>query len=190
MRSEAITPVNEPRCRPAPARGRSGWLLAGLGVVLFSLAAGIGCTPVEQRNGEETDLAALPQEVRDAVDRAAQVFPQPLSGARWSKVFALKKTDHPLYQLQGTNDRNNKVEMEVTGAGRIIEVEEHGIPLADVPSAVLKALQDRRPNFKPIQVEAIYQGGEAQPSVTALSAGCQGRTIEVSLSADGKTLLN
>src|SRR5262245_43301802 len=142
----------------------SARLLAGLGVVLLVLAAGVGCKPVEQRNGaEDSDLGALPQEVRDALDRAAQVYPQPLSGARWSKVFVLKKTDHPLYQLQGTNDRGHKVEAELTGAGRIIEVEEHGVPLADVPGAVLKALQEKRPNFKPIEVEAIYQTGQAQP---------------------------
>src|SRR5262245_51511512 len=90
----------------------------GSALVLLALAiAGAGCTPVEQRNGaEESDLSALPREVRDAIDRAAQVYPQPLSGARWSKVHVLKKTDHPLYQLRGTNDRNNKVEMEVTSA--------------------------------------------------------------------------
>jgi hypothetical protein len=154
-------------------------------LVLLALAvAGAGCTPGTPRNGtEESDPSALPQEVRNAVDRAAEVYPQPLSGARWSKVFVLKKSDHPLYQLQGTNDRNNKVEMEVTGAGRVLEVEEHGIPMDDVPAAVRKALEDRRPGFKPTQVEAIYQGG-----FEAKDAG--GKTIEVYLSADGKSLLN
>lgn len=123
MRSEGISPINSSPAVGIHRQGRrSAWLWTGLGVVLLSLvAAGVGCTPVEQRNGEETELTALPQEVRDALDRAAEVYSQPLSGARWSKVFVLKKSDHPLYQLQGTNDRNSKVEMEVTGAGRILE---------------------------------------------------------------------
>jgi hypothetical protein len=174
---------------------REGFSPATVGAVLVLLAlaiAGAGCTPVVQRDGtEESDLSGLPQEIRDAVDRAAQVYPEPLIGARWSKVFVLKKTDHPLYQLQGTNGRNNKVEMELTGAGRVIEVEEHGIPMDDIPAAVRKALQERRPDFKPTQIEAIYQGGSAQPVCYGFEAkDAGGKTIEVYLSADGKSLLN
>ncbi len=67
---------------------RSGWRdlwLAGLGVVLLALlipgcdrAAGTG-------EADEQALAELPGKAREALDRAAEVYPGPLKGARWSK---------------------------------------------------------------------------------------------------------
>lgn len=180
---------------PFDAQRRRGWSLrlAALGVVLITLAAGgIVSTAAGQRdNTKEADVAALPPEVRAALDRAARVYAQPLGGARWSKAYLLGGSSHPLYQVQGTNERGNKVELEVTGAGRVIEVEEHGIPLSEVPSAVLDALKSQRPQFEATQVEAIYQTEKAQPVCYGFEGqDAAGKTIEVYISADGKTFLN
>jgi hypothetical protein len=185
------------KLRPAALARHNGCrghrLLAGLGMVLFTLAtAGIGCTAADQRTrSAEADLAALPPKVREALDRAARVYAQPLGGASWSKVYLMKGTDHPLYQLQGTNERGNKVEIEVAGAGRVIEVEEHGIPIGEVPAAVTDALKGRMPDFTPTKVEAIYQAENGQPVSYGFEApDAAGRVIEVYISADGKAVLN
>ena len=73
-------------------------------------------TAADQRTRSgEVALAALPAKVREALDRATRVYVQPLGGASWSKVNVMKGTDHPLYQLQGTNNMGNRIEIEVTG---------------------------------------------------------------------------
>ena len=182
--------------RPLVFAEQAGWRglrLTLLGVALFVLvASGIGCNAAGQGNrAEEPSIAALPPEVRAALDRAALVYGQPLGGARWSGVSRLEGTGHPLYQVRGTNGRGHKIELEVTSAGRIIEVEEHGIPLDEVPSAVTEALEARMPSFKPTQVEAIYQVEKEQPVTYGFEGqDADGRKVEVYISADGKTFLN
>jgi hypothetical protein len=192
MRRAEIAPETRP-AGVANRHGGRGLRLAGLALVLLALAApGIGCTAAAQKNqAAEADLAALPREVREALDRAAQVYPQPLNGCRWSEVSPLNRTNHPLYQVQGTNGRGNKVEIEVTSAGRILEVEEHGIPLGEVPSAVLEALKAKMPQFQPTRVEAIYQVEKAEPVSYGFEAEVGvDKKIEVYISADGKSFLN
>ena len=72
-----------------------------------------------------------------------------------------------------------------------MEVEEHGIPLSEVPSAVIEALKAKLPHFQPTQVEAIYQADKVQPiSYGFEGKDAAGKKIEVYLSADGKTWLN
>lgn len=100
--------------------------------------------PVLSATGEadEQALAELPGKAREALGRAAEVYRGPLKGARWSKVSPLRGTEHPLYQIRGTNGRGSAIEAEITSAGRVLEVEEHGIPLREVPSAVIEALNE------------------------------------------------
>jgi len=174
-------------------RGLLSLRLVCRSVVFLALAAACsGCMVEEQRTkAEEADMATLPRDVREALERAPQAYAQPLNGAQWSKVHQLTGTDHALYQLQGTNGRGNKIEMEVTSAGRIIEVEEHGIPSDEVPGVVMEALNGKMPNFKPTRIEAIYQTGKAQPVCYGFERrDAAPKEIEVYISADGKTFLN
>lgn len=168
-------------------------LRRGLWLVLtipFALVVfGTGCTAEGPRNG--TDLSNLPQDVRQALDRAAQTYPQPLEGATWSRVHAPNSSEHSIYQVRGTNSRGNEIEIEVTAAGRIIEVEERGIRLDEVPAEVVEALKSRLPGANPDRVEAIYQGGHSRPVAYGFEGlDGTGKRIEVYLSADGKTFLN
>jgi glucose/arabinose dehydrogenase len=184
---------HSPEISPAVSTGRNGRRgprLAGIGLVFIALAASAaGCAPANSK--DPTDVAALPQEVRDGLDRAARAYPEPLAGARWLNVAVLHGTDHPLYQLRGTNGRGHTIEAEVTKAGRVIEVEEHGIPLGEVPAEVAEVLRANRPQFKPERVEAIYQGDNRRPVAYGFEgADASGKTIEVYISADGKALLN
>jgi len=173
--------------------GWRGLRPAVLGVVLLALVApGTPRLAAQEKGGpKEPGLDTLPREVREALDWAARVYAQPLNGARWSEASRLGGTDHSLYQVRGRNGRGNKVEIEVTSAGRVIEVEEHGIPLSEVPGAVIEALKTRMPHLKPARVEAIYQARNARPVSYGFEGnGAAGRTIEVYISADGKTFLN
>lgn len=157
-------------------------------VLLIPLAAvAIGCA--EQRNG--VDRAALPREVSDALDRAAQVYAQPLNGAQWSKVHVLKGTDHPVYQLRGINDRGIRIEIEVTSAGRVVEVEERGITSGEVPAPVMESLKARMPGFQPTMIEAVYQMQESRPVAFGFEGkDASGNELEIYIAADGRTILN
>jgi len=107
--------------------------------------------------GGEKELAvtSLPEKVRQSIDRAAEIYSTPLAGVRWDKVHELhgKQT---IFQLEGVNARGNAVEMEVTKAGRIVEVEEHGISPGEVPDVVMDALNEQVMEFEPKKIEAIY----------------------------------
>lgn len=165
-------------------------LVAVLGVLGATV---LGCAfktaPAEQKQG--SDISALPQEVRNGLDRAARVYAQPLNGARWSEVFVLKASEHPIYQVRGTNGRGHTIEIELTGAGRVIEVEEHGLALDEVPGVVRDALNGRIPAFKAKRVEAIYQAENPKPFCYGFEGtDSSGHEVELYITADGKTFLN
>lgn len=133
----------------------------------------------------------MPKHVRQALDRALKVYPEPLQGARWSKAYCTRGSDHPVYQVQGTNADGRKVELEVTSAGRIIEVEEHGISITRVPTVVQDALKSKFPRFEPKHIEAIYQLEKLVPVCYGFEGrDSDGREIEIYISADGKNFLN
>jgi hypothetical protein len=160
-----------------------------LGMALLALGAvGFGCATADPK---PVAVVALPTEVRDALERASQVYAEPLKGAKWSEAVMLTGSNHPIYQVRGTNDRGHAIEAEVTRAGRVIEVEERGIPLDEVPVAVREALNSRVPQFQPKQVEAIYQAGNASPVCYGFEGtDATGKEVEVYISADGKSVLN
>jgi len=136
-------------------------------------------------------VADLPTAVRDGLDRVAKVYPEPLAGAKWTTSARMPGTDHPVYQVRGTNGRGNTIEAEITSAGRVIEVEEHGIPFSEVPAPVVEALRAKRPDFKHERVEAIYQGESPRPVCYGFEGSdASGKAIEVYVSADGKSFLN
>ena len=166
------------------------WLVVRQGAlvaVLLALAA-TGCNGQQQRNGAAA-LASLPEAVRAALDRAGQAYSQPLDGVKWTKSHRLTGSDHPLFQIVGVNARGNKVEIEITHAGRIIEVEEIGIPLDEVPEAVLAAIQAKMPDFDAFHVEAIYQSDRSQPVCFGFeSEAAAGKRTEVYISPDGKAM--
>ena len=166
------------------------WSVAGL-VLLVAIASGIGLAFWGPNlSAGAADRPALPKPVNDALDRAARVYAQPLSGVRWLKVHVMTGSDHPIYQVQGTTGRGNKVEVEVTAAGRVIELEEHGIALNEVPGPVVEALKGKAPQFRLTRVEAIYQTEKPQPVSYGFEGTDGGKEMEIYISADGKSFLN
>jgi len=157
-------------------------------LLIVAIQAGV-CWAQEQANRKQAAIPGVPAKIHEALDRAAQLYPEPLKGAQWSKSYKLGESDHTIYQLQGTNSRGNKVEIEVTSAGRIIEVEEHGIPLSEVPEIVTKALKAEMPGLSPTLAEAIYQMGHARPVAYGFeSEDSGGNRSEVYISSEGKIL--
>ncbi|MCI0704977.1 MAG: hypothetical protein L0241_28285 [Planctomycetia bacterium] len=160
-----------------------------LGIPLLAVGAlGLGCSNADSKT---VAVTTLPPEVRNALERAGEVYPEPLKGAKWSEASVLTDSEHAIYQVRGTNARGHKIEAEVTRAGRIIEVEERGIPLEEVPLVVRDTLNSRLPQFTLKQVEAIYQAGNAKPVCYGFEGtDATGKEVELYISADGKTLLN
>src|SRR5262245_42372709 len=121
MRRTAISPA-EPTSRT--------WLLrltVLLGALLALAALGFAGGEIQQKKRPRgSDVTSLPRDVREALQQAERIYAAPLTGARWSRVVQLRGSGHILFQVQGVNGRGNKVEIEITRAGRIIEVEEHG----------------------------------------------------------------
>jgi len=184
--------MNRANLLPAPA---DWWAvqLIGFGLVLLALSAwGVGGAAGNHNDQEkETTLAALPQEVRDGLDRAARTYSEPLTDAKWSGVERLGGADDPLYRLRGTNGRGHTIEVEVTGGGRVIEVEEFAILLSEIPAAAFEGLKPRFPNANSDRVGAIYQAGNPHPIAYGFGgrAGVDGAT-ESYVTADGRTFLN
>jgi hypothetical protein len=162
--------------------------------LLFVLtgAAGVGLLMAQKKNGADAaDQIAAPKEIRDALRRAAESYPRPLKGARWTTVAKLQGTDHVLFQIRGTNDRGATIEIEITGAGRVVEVEEHGVPFSEVPRAVIDALKAHLPHFVPERAEAIYQTARPAPVAYGFEGrDASGKETEVYISADTQTILN
>ncbi|MBN9518081.1 hypothetical protein J0H58_06115 [bacterium] len=185
--------MNRTDLSPGMTPRRSRWRgrrLAGFGLVLLGLAAP-GCAAANHKEQDQVDPVTLPQQVRDGLDRAARVYPEPLAGAKWASVTRPSGTDHPLYQLRGANGRGRAIEAEVTQAGRVVEVEEYGVPLGEVPAAVMDALKARMPHANPDRVEAIYQAGNPRPVCYGFEGRDErGTEIEVYVSADGKACFN
>jgi len=172
---------------------RSRLLLTGFALALLALAAsGTGCATANQNDQvEETTLAALPQEVRDGMDRAARSYPKPLADAKWSRAERLGGTEDSLYRLRGTNGRDRTIELEVTRSGRVIEVEEFGVPLGEIPAAAFEGMKARFPHANPDWVVAIYQAGNPSPFAYGFGGrNAEGGKTEAYITADGKTFLN
>jgi len=177
---------------PTPANWWAVQLI-GFGLVLLALSAWVvGRAAANHKDEEkETTLTALPQEVRDGLDRAARTYSEPLTDTKWSGVEQLGGADDPLYRLRGKNGRGRTIEVELTVGGRVIEVEEFGVPLSEIPAAAFEGLKLRFPNANPDWVAAIYQAGNPHPVAYGFGGrGGVGGATESYVTADGRTFLN
>ena len=166
--------------------------VAKIAYLVFALGSSSGASPTAESSlrAQETDISTLPAAVCDALDRAMRVYEQPLKGVQWGKAHRLG-AEHSLFQVRGTNRRGNTVETEITAAGRTIEVEEHGIPIDEVPAVVIERLNTRMPRFQPKQIEAIYQIELPKPVAYGFEGeDAGGKKIEIYISTDGKNILN
>src|SRR5262249_5384612 len=163
--------------------------VVGLMFVLIG-AVGVGLLRAQKQQNQADQIVA-PKEVREALQRAAETYPRPLKGARWTTVAQLNGTDHQIYQARGTNDRGAIVEIEVTSAGRVVEVEEHGIPFSEFPQVVIDALKAHMPRFQAERAEAIYQAGRAEPVAFGFEGrDASGKEVEIYISAENQKILN
>ena len=83
------------------------------------------------------------------------------------------------------------MELEATAAGRIIEVEERGIPMTEVPEPVQALLRAKEPGLRIDKIEAIWQVEKRQPAAFGFEGEDQrGQKVEIYISGDGKDVIN
>lgn len=112
----------------------------------------------------DLDISGLAPEIRASLDNAGKHYDVPLKGAKWSHAFVMSGSDRPLMQIQGLNAHGRRIEIVMTGSGRVLEVSEHEIPFDKLPNSVSSAVAAKMPKSKPVHVEAIYQAAERKPS--------------------------
>jgi hypothetical protein len=140
-----------------------------LGLVLVAAA------PAAARDSKLVALHDVPDEARQAADRAAP-------GVNW---IIAKQDSKGGYMIIGKNADRQLVEFLTDAEGKKYAVRIH-IPLDHVPEVVRAALKNRMPGFKPKSVQAC--GLEAQ-SITVYrfqGPGYEGGNAGVYVSASGK----
>jgi len=81
--------------------------------------------------------------------------------------------------------------LEATRPGRVIEAEEFGVPLTEVPTPVIEGLKARIPYANPDWVVAIYQSANLLPVGYGFGGrNADGAVVEAYITADGKRFLN
>jgi hypothetical protein len=175
----------------SPFTPRRDWLKVLVSMFVL-VTLGSGCErPTPKDKVSSTEQITLPTEIQSALERASKVYTEPLKDVAWSKCERLRGDEHSLYQLRGTNARRRTVELEITKGGRVIEVEELGIPLSEVPGEVMEGLKTKLPFANPDWIIAIYQSGSSKPVSYGFGGhDSAGKSVEVYISADGKTILN
>ena len=122
------------------------------------------------------DLNDLPKPLADAM--------QSLSGAKWSK--AAEKTDDGETTLEaiGTDAKGHELTVSVTSDGRAKV--RTALELNEVPSVVSDALKAKLPMFRPSSVASVAEQGKLIYVFNGEEK--EDKEIEVSVSADGKTI--
>ena len=91
-----------------------------------------------------------------------------------------------VYEIQGTVQDGRKIEIDIKPDGEVEEIEVE-FKLADVPGAVLKAIEKKMPGFKPDFIEASHS-----PSMKVIGyefVGMMGENkLDIEASADGRKI--
>ncbi|MDY6957221.1 MAG: hypothetical protein SVO96_10180 [Pseudomonadota bacterium] len=132
--------------------------------------------------GEETPIAL--SEVPESVMHAARTA---MPEARFRSANIERETDGTLvYELQGRTIDNRQIEVDVLPSGEIEEIEvEFTRDL--VPGAVLKAVENRYPDF---EIESIEASHSASKKVVQyeLVGRVNGEKLDLDVSADGRRI--
>ncbi|MDR3632821.1 MAG: hypothetical protein P4L84_03240 [Isosphaeraceae bacterium] len=149
--------------------------------ILSALMAGLCITarPALGLDEDEIPLATVPSAVRLA---AAKAVPD----AKWAKAFKSTEDDETIYELTGSDSKGREIEVELTPAGKVLEIET-GLPIADVPQLVRDVLGARAKGIKIDRARAVTQDGK----VVAYSfdgRNAKDQSVEVRVSTDGKAV--
>jgi hypothetical protein len=131
---------------------------------------------------EEIDMEKVPKEAKEAADQA-------VPKAKWTDAYTSKEDGDTYYELEGTDDKDRYVWIQVDAEGNVYEIQTE-IGQKDVPKAVTKALTAKVPKF---EIKTVYAVAEDdRDKVTEYHF--EGKRpkdeddIMVGVSADGKTV--
>lgn len=158
---------------PTSLIARGSVRIAALALVSASATARTG-------DGGEIALAKVPAVVRKAADEA-------VAGAKWSSAYVDRDDSGVTYELDGTDARGREVVVELTAAGKVVEVETE-IPIPEVPAGVQQALKAKMPRFQATaSYEVVHAGKVAGYSFEGRRPKDK-EEIDVFVSADGKVV--
>lgn len=165
--------VSEPQ---APFTGQGEPIMRFIIFVSLCLAFLTACDGGRSSGGKNVPVDQVPPAVRATADKA-------VPGVQWEKAKTETEQGQEIYELEGRDSTNRKVEVEVTPEGALVEAETE-VPLEEVPLVVREALKARLPNFKPEEVESVTKGiGSAGYEFEGRDE--RNKRIEVFISADG-----
>lgn len=134
------------------------------------------------------DLNQLPEKVIAAVREQESNF-KATDAAEVRRGDNLQRADEGdlSYEVQGQDPRGRDVTIEVTGAGKITEIQTE-ISWKEVPKVVTSAVAAKMPKFKPRVVIEVRQEGEVTDYVLSGIRPRAKTEIVIVVSADGKEI--
>ena len=151
---------------------RTGWAA----LAAFALAGSLALA------GEEKKI-----DLEDVPGAARRIFEREAPGITLTEAYTEDEDGETIYELRGKDGRGRRIEVDVTEDMECQEVERE-ITLEELPPAVRAALKDepKLKGFEPEFIESSTRGGKV--AAYELSGTCQGKQVEVEVSADGKTV--
>lgn len=139
--------------------------------------------PLVAYGGEEAKIP-LPQVPEKLMEAAQRVQPD----AQFERAQTETEGDGTtVYEIQGTLDGGQRVEVDVLETGRIQEYELE-FDEEQVPGAVLKAIQRKLPGFEPTYIEASHSA--SGKVIQYEFEGMMGdQKIDIEVSADGRRIV-
>lgn len=150
------------------------WRTTAVLVGTLALAA-----PVCGADEDEIPLAQVPAVVRRGADKA-------VPDAKWTKSFKTTEDDETVFELVGRDSKGREVEIELTPAGKVLEIET-GMPMSDVPKLILGVLETKLKGIKIERARSVTRDG----MVVAYSfegKNAKAQAVEVRVSKDGKAV--
>jgi uncharacterized protein YpmB len=148
-----------------------------------ALSVGIAASVCVQARGaadeKKIDLAKVPAVVRQAAEKAAP-------GVKFTAASKETEKGKTTYELEGRNAQDREVTVEVTAAGKVLEVETE-IELNEVPKVVSNALKAKMPGFQAIEASTIHKDGKLV-WYGFEGKNAKGEELDVLVSPDGKTV--
>ena len=122
------------------------------GIAAVLALAGLFASPARADDDETIDLSKVPAVVKKAAERAAP-------GVKWTRATRETENGQTIYELSGTDAEKIEIEVEVTAAGKVIEVETE-VQLSEIPKAVIAAARAKYPTFTPTEGEKVVRDGK------------------------------
>lgn len=154
-----------------------GWRSAVvfLGLAAFLTYAG----PLRGEQETALPVAKVPPAVRQGADKA-------VPGAKWMKAFQSTEEDETLFGLIGRDAKGREIEVELTPAGRVLEIET-GMPMNDVPKPILDVVSAKARGVKIERARSVSQNG-AVVAYSFHGKNARAQVVAIRVSKDGKAI--